>query len=116
MLSVKEITQMNLQNSNRVTDTEDKLMVAGGRGKMRGRDSQGVGDGLVHTAIFKMGDQQGPTVQHMELCSILCGRLDGRGVCGRRDPCICMTEFLRCSPETTTTLLIGYTPVQNEKF
>ena len=62
MLSVKEMTPINLRNSNRVTDLEDKLMVAGGKGKMRGRESQGVGDGLVHTAIFKMGDQQGPTV------------------------------------------------------
>ena len=29
---------------------------------------------------------------------------------------VCMAESLPCSPETTTTLLIGYTPVQNEKF
>ena len=25
-------------------------------------------------------------------------------------------EALQCSPETITTLLIGYTPVQNKKF
>ena len=30
--------------------------------RMRGRDSYGVGDGHVHTAIFKMNNQQGPTV------------------------------------------------------
>ena len=35
-------------------------------------------DGHVPTAIFKMDNQQGPTVQHMELCSVLCGSLDGR--------------------------------------
>ena len=29
------------------------------------------------------------------------------------DPCICMVESLSCSAETTTTLLIGYTPIQN---
>ena len=34
----------------------------------------------VHTAIFKISNQQVPTVYHMELCSMLCGRLDGRGV------------------------------------
>ena len=28
----------------------------------------------------------------------------------RMDTCICMAEYLRCSPETITTLLIGYTP------
>ena len=42
----------------------------------------------VHSAIFKMDNQQGPTVQHRELCSLrhtrlLCGSLDGRGVWGR---------------------------------
>ena len=29
---------------------------------------------------FKMDKQQGPTVQQRELCSMLCGSLDGRGV------------------------------------
>ena len=36
-----------------------------------------------------------------------------RGVLGRMDTCICMTESLHCSPEAITTLLIGYTPIQN---
>jgi len=27
-----------------------------------------------------------------------------------------MVEYLRCSPETTTTLLIGYTPIQNKSL
>ena len=52
----------------------------------------------------------------MDLCSILCGSLDGRGVWGRMDIGICMAESLSCSPETITTLLIGYTPIQNKKF
>ena len=33
---------------------------------------------------------------------------DGRGVWGRMDTCICMTESLYCVPEPITTLLIGY--------
>ena len=41
--------------------------------------------------------------------------LDGRGVWGRMDTCICMAEFLCYWPETSTTLLIGYTPTQNKK-
>ena len=45
-----------------------------------------------------------------------CGSLDGRGVWGRMDTCICVTESLHCSPETITTLLISYTPIQNKKF
>ena len=50
----------------------------------------------------------------MEHCSMLCASLDGRGVWGRMDTCICIctAESLHCLPETTTTLLIGYTPVQ----
>ena len=53
-----------------------ELMVAGGK------DSQGVWQGHAHTAIFKMDSQQGPAVQHRELCSVLCSSLDGRGVWG----------------------------------
>ena len=52
----------------------------------------------------------------MELCSVLCGSLDDRGVWGRMDTCICMAESFRCSPETVTTLLISSTPIQNKEF
>ena len=43
--------------------------------------------------------------------SMVCGRLDGKGVWGRMDPYLCITESLHCSPETTTSL-IGCTPIQ----
>ena len=33
--------------------------------------------------LFKMDNRQGPPVQHRELCSIVCGSLDGRGAWGR---------------------------------
>ena len=52
----------------------------------------------------------------MEYYSTLCANLDGRAFGGRTDTCICMAESLHCSPETTTTLLITYTPIQNKKF
>ena len=29
------------------------------------------------------------------------------------DTCVCMAESLRCSPETITTLSVGYTPIQS---
>ena len=48
---------------------------------------------------------------HRELCSMLRGSLDGKGVWGRLDTCICMAESLHCPPETITTLLICYTPI-----
>ena len=60
-----------------------------------------------------MYNQQGPTVQQMELYSMFYGSLDGRGVWGRMPSCICMAESLRCLSETTTTLLITYTSIQN---
>ena len=55
-----------------------------------------------------MGNQQGPTVQHRELCSVLRGSLNGREVWGRMDTCICMAESLCCPSETITTFLICY--------
>ena len=39
------------------------------------------------------------------------GGLEGKGVWGRMDTSICMAESLRCSSETITALLIGYTPI-----
>ena len=40
--------------------------------------------------------------------------MNGRGVWGRTDPCICMAESPCCPPETT--LLISYTPIQNKNL
>ena len=51
----------------------------------------------------------------MVLCS-MCVSLDGSGVWGRMDTCIWVAESLLCSPETITTLLVDYTPIQNTKF
>ena len=81
-----------------------------------GRDSWGLWEGHVHTAIFKMDNQQKPILWHMELCSVLCASLDGRGAWGRMDACICMIELLCCLPEIITTLIISYTSIQNKKF
>ena len=69
-------------------------------------------DGHGHTDVFKMENQQGPTVQHRELCSVSRGSLGGSGVWGRMDTCIRMPESLHCLPEAITILLIGYTPTQ----
>ena len=80
-------------------------MVAGMKGQL------GVWDGQVYTSIFKMDNQKGPAVMHRELCSMLCSSLDGRGVWGRMDTCICRAESLHCSPETITTLLISSIPI-----
>ena len=55
-------------------------------------ERMGAWDGHAHTATFKMGNQQGPAVQHMELCSMLCASLDGKKVWRRMDTCICMAK------------------------
>ena len=83
----------------------NNLMVT--RGKDGGRDSQGVWDGHGHTAVFNMESQQGPAVQHRGLCSMTCGSLDGRGVWGTSDTCVCMAESLCCLPETITAFFVN---------
>ena len=47
---------------------------------------------------------------------MLRGSLDGRGIWGKMDTSTFMAESLRCSLETITTLLIGYSPIQNAKL
>ena len=39
---------------------------------------------------------------------MLGGGLDGKGVWGRIDLCICMAQLLCCAPQAITTLLINY--------
>ena len=60
-----------------------------------------------------MDNQLAPTVQHVELCSMFCDSLDGSGVWGRMDTCVCMAESLHGSTETITTVLTSYAPIQN---
>ena len=62
----------------------------------------------MHTAMFRVQNQEEPTVTaHGTLLRVM-RQLDGRGVWGRMDTCIGMAESLHCLPETITTLLIGY--------
>ena len=82
--------------------------------KGRGRDGFGVWDGRVPIAILKMDNQQG-TNNSTGNSTYFSGSLDGRGFWGEMDMCICMAESLCCPHETITTLLIGYTPIQNKK-
>ena len=51
----------------------------------------------------------------MELCSMLCGSLDGRGVWERMDACLCLPESLHCLPESITTLFVKWL-FPNTKF
>ena len=145
-----------LQNRNRLTDLENKLMVTkeercqqsdGGRDKLGVRDWHiyttifkiregngnplqssclenprdrgvwwtvvcGVTQGrtrlkrLSSSSIFKIDNQQRPTVQHRELWSIFCNSVNGKRIWKRIDTCICITESLCWIPESNTTLLV----------
>ena len=53
---------------------------------LRGEEIGSLGHG--HTAVVKRDHQQGPTIQHMELCSMLCGSGDGRIVGGDGYMCL----------------------------
>ena len=35
---------------------------------------------LLHTSIYKIDNQQGPSVWHRELCSIFCNNLHGKRI------------------------------------
>ena len=76
-----------LQKRNRLI--ENRLMVTSGEGWGEGifRESEVVHT-HVHTAVFKMDNQKGPSVYLRELCLMLCGSLDGSGVWGRMDTCV----------------------------
>ena len=92
-------------------------------GKDRGKEWSGsLGWTCTHCYI-KMDNQQGSTLKHMELHSVPDGNwlsvpdsLDGRGIWGRMDTCICIAESLCCLPETIAGLVIGYIPIQNKFF
>ena len=47
------------------------------RGKVGMENKLGVWDCHIHTSISKIDNQKGPTVQHRELCSVLCNDLNG---------------------------------------
>ena len=47
-----------------------------------------------------------------ELCSMLCGSLDGRGLWGRTVTCVCLAESLRCSLETVINAVSRLYPPQ----
>ena len=78
---------MNLfTNKHRLTDLENELMAASG-------EEVGSMGSNTHT-VFKTDNQKGPTVQLRELCSVLCGILDGSVVWERMDTCRCIAGFL----------------------
>ena len=58
-----------------------------------------------HNTIFTIESQQGPTVEHRELCLIFYINFSGKRIWKIVDTCI--TESLCCIPETNKALLIN---------
>ena len=105
----RNATNELIYKTEKDSDSENEFKVAKEEGL---GNRQGVWDGHVHTAVFKTDNQQGPTVQHRELCSMWQpgweGSLKEIGYM-----CIYMAESLCYSSETIITLLTGYPPIQN---
>ena len=96
---------LNINKSNKpyIVGTETRLLLMrGGCGIKRSRE--GV------RSLYNISDQSFFTYKTGS------GNVMCQPGWGRMDICLCMAESLCCSPETTTTLLIGYTTIQNKKF
>ena len=102
----------HLQNRKRLTDLENEIMVAGREGIVR--EFEKVMNTLLYSKWISNKDLLYSTcksTQHYVPAWIV-----GGGGWGKMGTCLCMAEPLGGSPETTT-LLIGYTPIQfNLKF
>ena len=69
---------------------------------------------IEYSCIYKLDNQQGPTVYNKELCSILCKNLYGKKRSRRNkwmDIGICIINSLFCTSERYTTWLINCTPI-----
>ena len=74
----KKITQMNIfTKQRRLTDFKTNLLLLEAMREVTG--NFGVWDWHIHIAVFKT-DNQGPTVQHRELCSVFCNNLNGKRI------------------------------------
>ena len=81
-----------------------------------GRRREEIGSlGHGHTAVVKRDNQQGPTIQHMALLSMSCGSVDGRVVWGRWIHVSVWLSLFTVRLKLTT-LLIGYTRIQNKSL
>ena len=66
------------------------------KGEKRGRDKLGVWDQQIHTTMYKIDKQQGPTKQHRDYIQFLVITYNGKE---SEKECVC-----NCTPENNTTL------------
>ena len=79
------------------------------------REKQGLWDGPVHTAVFKMDNQQGPTVQQGNSAQCYVAAWIDEELGGEWIH-VHYGEVSLLSTCTVITLLISHTPIQNKKF
>ena len=105
---------MNLQYRKRLTDLEDKFMVAGG--KMRARDRE-FGMGMYTLLYLKWITDKDPlyTTWNSAQCCVAAW-IGGEFGAEWIHVYVWLSPFVIISPEIITTLLIGYTPIQNKKL
>ena len=104
-----------LQNRNRLIEKE--FMVAKGEGRWEGIVREFGMDVyiLLYSEWITSKDLLHSTWNSDQCYGASCWE-GGLGEKGYVDTCVCIAESLCWSPETTTRLLIGYTPVQNKTF
>ena len=105
---------MNVQYRKRLTDLEDKFMVAGG--KMRARDRE-FGMGVYTLLYLKWITDKDPlyTIWNSAQCC-MAAWIGGEFGAEWIHVYVWLSPFVIISPEIITTLLIGYTPIQNKKL
>ena len=74
--------------------------IKGGKG---GWDELGDWDWNIYTTMYKIDNKWEPAVLHRELCSMLCGYLNGKEIQKKGDICIHLVDSLCCTAETNTT-------------
>ena len=110
-----ETTDANelIYKTERLTEVEMELMVAG----RKGRKERELGMEMHTLPNLKWITNK--DLLNSTGSSMVCGTLGVKGVWERMDTCVCVyiyiyiVESLCCPPETITTMLIGYTLIQN---
>ena len=91
---------MYLQNKNKLSDIEKRLVVAKGQGGQR-REGMGIWYYQSQAIIYRMTKQQSPTVQHRGLYSTSRDKPQWKKY---EKEYIYITESLCCTEEINTTL------------
>ena len=71
MWNLKKVIKMNLFTKQKQTYRLREWTYGYQQGSVEGREKLGGWNGHIHTTIYKIGKQQGPTVEHRTILNIL---------------------------------------------